>query len=63
VFDQVDREKHARLMQTMDRINSKYGPNAVKIATQGSGAKWKLRQEKLSQCYTTRWNDIITVRV
>jgi DNA polymerase V len=50
-------------MKTMDRINSKYGQNTIKVAAQGSSAKWKLRQEKLSQCYTTRWNEIITVRV
>lgn len=63
LFDQVDREKHTAVMKTMDRINAKYGWNTLKIAAQGSGVKWKLRQERLSQCYTTRWNEILTVRV
>ncbi len=28
----------------------------------GFNPRWKLRQEKLPQCYTTRWDEIITVR-
>jgi len=46
----------------MDEINGKYGRNTVKFAVQGSGVRWKLRQEKLSPSYTTRWEDIIKVR-
>ncbi|MCL6590958.1 MAG: Y-family DNA polymerase [Firmicutes bacterium] len=63
LFDDTAREKQATVMETMDRINSKYGPNTIKLAIQGSGLRWKLRQENLSPCYTTRLSDIITVRV
>lgn len=63
LFDNVDRGKHAEIMKTLDQINSKYGRDTLKIAVLGSGQKWKLRQEKLSPCYTTNWDDIITVRV
>jgi DNA polymerase V len=63
LFDNVDRPKHVEIMKVLDRINSKYGRDTLKIAVQGSGQKWKLRQEKLSPCYTTRWTDIIAVRV
>ena len=63
LFDNVDRPKHSEVMKTLDEINSKYGRDALKIAVQGSGQKWKLRQEKLSPCYTTRWDEIIEVRV
>ncbi|HEY8344157.1 MAG TPA: Y-family DNA polymerase [Bacillota bacterium] len=65
LFDRVDRAKHAAVMKTLDVINSKYGRDTLKIAAQGIGKnkKWKLRQEKLSPSYTTKWDDIITVRV
>ncbi|HEX3045307.1 MAG TPA: DUF4113 domain-containing protein, partial [Bacillota bacterium] len=63
LFDHTAREKQTGIMQTMDQINSKYGPNTLKLAIQGSGSKWKLRQENLSPCYTTRLSDIITVLV
>jgi DNA polymerase V len=63
LFDRMDHGKQAEVMKTMDRLNARYGQNTVKIAAQGSGQKWKLRQEKLSPSYTTRWSDIIEVKV
>jgi DNA polymerase V len=63
LFDVVDRPKHAEIMKTLDRINSKFGRDTLNVAVQGSGQRWKLRQEKLSPCYSTRWSDIIEVRV
>ncbi|MGD8400079.1 MAG: Y-family DNA polymerase [Bacillota bacterium] len=63
LFDPVDYEKHAAVMRTLDRLNARYGANTVKSAAQGSGVRWKLRQEKLSPCYTTRWKDIISVKL
>lgn len=57
---QDDRQK--KLMQSMDLMNRKMGHQAVKIATQGSGRRWKLRQEKLSPCYTTRWSELLEIR-
>ncbi|HHZ20521.1 MAG TPA: Y-family DNA polymerase [Firmicutes bacterium] len=62
LFDCTDYGKHAGIMKVMDEINGKYGRNTVKFAVQGSGVRWKLRQEKLSPSYTTRWEDIIKVR-
>lgn len=63
LFDAVDREKYTSTMQAMDKLNNRFGRDVVKIASQGSGRKWKLRQEKLSLCYTTRWNEILTLKV
>lgn len=63
LFDNVDRPKHTAIMKTLDGINSKYGRDTLKLAIQGSGKKWKLRQEKLSPSYTTDWKNIITIRV
>ncbi|MDD5570228.1 MAG: Y-family DNA polymerase [Bacteroidales bacterium] len=62
IFDETDRTKHKKLMQTIDRINAAMGTNKVIIAKQGTKRKWKLRQEKLSPCYTTKISDIITVK-
>ena len=61
LFDRVDREKHAAVMRKIDALNAKYGRDTIKVAAQGVGGKWKLRQERLSPCYTTRWSDIIKV--
>ena len=49
------------LMKTFDKINREYGKNIIKVASQGNGQRWKLKRERLSPCYTTRWEDLLTV--
>lgn len=61
IFDTIDREKRERLMQTIDQINGKHG-NPVKLAVQGNGREWKLKQEQLSKRYTTKLTDIIVIK-
>jgi len=64
LFDtQKDRGKRNDLMKTLDRINVKMGRGTVKLAVQGSSRRWKLKQEKLSPCYTTRFSDMLKVEV
>ena len=57
LFDTVDRKKHHRLMVALDGINERYGRNTLKYACMGDGAAWRIRQERLSPCYTTRFSD------
>jgi len=57
LFDKVNRQKHQNLMEVMDRINNIYGRNKLKIACMGDGKEWKIKQERLSPCYTTRLAD------
>ena len=62
LFEPSSQTKHKKLMQAIDNVNSKSGHPVVKIASQGRGLNWKLRQERLSPCYTTRWNDLIEIK-
>lgn len=61
LFDTRDRTKYNRLMMAMDKLNASYGRQKVKIATQGFDRRWKLKNEKLSPCYTTNLKDILLV--
>lgn len=61
LFDHIDREKRERLMQTIDKINGEHGNN-IKLAVQGTGRGWKLKQEQLSGHYTTNLNQIINIK-
>lgn len=63
LFDERDREKFQRVMLVMDSLNASYGRQKVKIAAQGFDRKWKLKNEKLSPCYTTRLADVMEVRL
>lgn len=60
IFDTIDRDKRERLMQAVDKINGSYHHH-VKLAVQGSGSEWKLKQELLSKRYTTDINEVITI--
>jgi len=55
--------RHAPLMKAIDFLNRRFGQQKVRLASQDLQRIWKMKQEKLSPCYTTRWSDIITVRV
>ena len=57
LFDTVDRKKHHELMVVMDKVNDYYGRNTLKIAAMGDGNAWKIKQERLSPCYSTRLSD------
>ena len=63
LFDKLDREKRKSINKAVDKLNSTMGKDKVKLAVQGSDRKWKLKQEKLSPCYTTRLADMLEVRI
>jgi DNA polymerase V len=58
LFDTVNRKKQQNLMDAMDCINDRYGRNSLRIACMGNGKEWKIKQERLSPCYTTRLTDL-----
>lgn len=62
MFDTIDREKHTKLMEVVDRLNNGYSRNNIMLAVQGGSRKWKLKQEMLSPSYTTKLSDIIRVK-
>jgi DNA polymerase V len=55
--------RHKALMEVMDKINSSMGQQKVKLATQDLDRVWKMKQEKLSPRYTTKFSEMIEVRV
>lgn len=55
--EEVNRQKH-RLMQAFDKINKKYGHNALFLASQGVKHSWRMKSEWLSPHYTTDWDEI-----
>ena len=63
LFDKLDREKRKSINKAVDKLNATMGRDKVKLAVQGSGRKWKLKQEKLSPSYTTLLSDILEVRI
>ncbi len=62
LFDNVDRAKARKVMTAVDELNASFGRNFVRSAAMGNAQHAKTSRRMLSPRYTTRWEDIITVR-
>jgi DNA polymerase V len=62
LFDGASRQKDEAVMKAVDTVNHRFGRDFVRVATQEFNKKWKLRQAHLSPCYTTRLNELMTVK-
>ena len=49
------------LMATLDQINRRF-PKKLSIAATGTDKSWKPKTERLSQRYTTDWNELVRVK-
>ena len=63
LFDTIDRDKWRRLMYSVDKITMLMGKDKFRLAAQGFDRRWKLRQERLSPCFTTRFADLLTIDI
>jgi DNA polymerase V len=51
------------LMSTVDKVNRSYGSGTLFYASAGTEKLWSMRRELLSPAYTTRWEDIVEIRI
>ena len=62
LFDNRDRNTDNKLMVVLDKVNGRFGKDLLRFAVQGYSKKWKLRQTRLSPCYTTRLEDVLIIK-
>jgi DNA polymerase V len=55
-------ERNARLMENIDRLNTRWGRNFVGFAATGVRRPWRMRRALLSPNFTTNWNEIPVVK-
>ena len=60
-YSEQGKEKRKNLYKSVDFINQTMGRDKIQLLGQGIAKKWKLKQENLSPCYTTRWTDLLRV--
>lgn len=53
--------KASQLMATLDQINRKMGRATIRLASEGLGQPWKMKQTRKSQSYTTHWGQLLAV--
>tara|TARA_Y100000389_G_C17448654_1_gene513240 strand:- start:645 stop:1904 length:1260 start_codon:yes stop_codon:yes gene_type:complete len=61
LFDKKEA-KHLAVMQALDSIQKRFGSHQMKLANQDLQRTWKMKQEHLSQRFTTEISEIITVK-
>ncbi len=57
-----NREISDSVMNTVDTINTRYGSSTLKIAAEGIKKSWSMKRRKISNCYTTRFDELLTVK-
>lgn len=62
LFDPPTAAKNRMLMSTIDNVNFAMRDDMLKFASSGTTRNWKMRQELRSPRYTSRWEEICTVK-
>ncbi len=57
----VDHSREMRLMAVVDAINRIFGRETLVFAVQEWTGRWCMRQERLSQRESQRWEEILTI--
>ena len=52
----------SRLMGIMDRVNRLDGKGTLQLGAAGIHSAWAMKRDHMSPAYTTRWNELATVK-
>ncbi len=61
LFDE-ENPKYQKLMEVMDAVQSKTGERKLRLASQDLKRTWKMKQNHLSNRYTTNFNELLEVK-
>lgn len=56
-------KRRARAMEALDRVNKYFGKEALVFASEGVEKKWSMRQRLRSNRFTTRWDEILKIKI
>ena len=56
-------QKRNELMKVFDEANRQFGRGKLKWAAEGTTQAWKMRQARCSAHFTTRWKDLLTIKI
>lgn len=58
----ADRKGSAELMAAMEKINGRFGRDAIHLATAAGGGRWVAKAERMTQHFTTDWKQLPIAR-
>ena len=62
LFLPESKNSSRKLMEMVDNVNFSMRDDVLKFAASGTTRDWKMRQELRSKRYTTRWDEMMSVR-
>jgi DNA polymerase V len=62
MFDDKRFQKQHNLIKAIDDLNQKFGKDTVRFGNVKTEGNWKMKQTRKSQSYTTKWNELLTVK-
>lgn len=63
LFVEKPHEKQQALMKLIDRTNMDFGKKVIRLAAEGTSQPWKMKQLSKSPRFTTRWNELLSIRI
>lgn len=63
LFAKPERRNNDRLMALMDSVNKLQGSGTLRFAIEPESSSWGMKRDFLSPAYTTKWNDLLKIRV
>jgi DNA polymerase V len=59
---EAERKRRRALMASLDALEARWGKGTVRCASAKLGnGDWKMRRDRMTPCYTTRWDDLLQV--
>lgn len=63
LFAKPERRNNDRLMALMDSVNKVQGAGTLRFAIEPETSSWGMKREFLSPAYTTKWNELLKVKI
>ena len=60
---EADATRSERLMATVDKLNRELGRGTIQLGLPRAGNAWTLRAEHRTPRYTTRWDELVSVKL
>lgn len=60
---ETEAKRSERLMATVDRLNRELGRGTIQLGLPRAGNAWALRSEHRTPRYTTRWDELVNVKL
>lgn len=57
---QAKQEQSWELMEVIDALNRQFGSGTIRWAAEGLHQGWRMRADRLTQRYTTRWDELVS---